>query len=285
MGDGVNRVSRRVSWAAVRRYAEKMKYVLVSEQKQEALPGGKGVCRRCGGDVIAKCGSRRVHHWAHRGKRECDSWWEPETEWHRRWKNNFPIEYQEFIQYDEQSGEKHIADVRTPHGLVIEFQHSHLDLRERAARERFYGNMLWVVDGTRLKRDLPRFLKGKEDLRRTEIPGHFLHAFPEECFPAMWLDSSVPVVFDFRGVDELESPDISKEALWCLLPSRVDRHAVVIGMSRSQFIATVPTRPQLVPVREIVALFTQRRMEMRAADGRRLAMSGPRRGRRPSRRF
>ena len=127
------------------------------------------MCRRCNGEVIARCGTRRVAHWAHRGMRDCDTWAEKETDWHRAWKNNFPAECQEFIQHDGQSGEKHIADVRTPHGLVIEFQHSHLDPLERAARERFYGNVVWVVDGTRLQRDYPRFARGKDDLRRTRL--------------------------------------------------------------------------------------------------------------------
>jgi hypothetical protein len=153
--------------------------------------------------------------------RDCDTWAEKETDWHRAWKNNFPAECQEFIQHDGQSGEKHIADVRTPHGLVIEFQHSHLDPLERAERERFYGNMVWVVDGTRLQRDYPRFNRRKDDLRRTHIQGHFLLAFPDECFPAMWLDSSVPVIFDFRGVDEGQPPDEFRDTLWCLLPGRV----------------------------------------------------------------
>jgi Competence protein CoiA-like family len=71
------------------------------------------MCRRCNGEVIAKCGTHRVAHWAHRGMRDCDTWAEKETDWHRAWKNNFPAECQEFIQHDEQSGEKHIADVRT----------------------------------------------------------------------------------------------------------------------------------------------------------------------------
>src|SRR4030095_12105852 len=109
--------------------------------------------------MIANCGEVRVWHWAHRGKRTCDRWWEPETEWHRAWKDNFPRDWQEHIHHDP-SGEKHIAAVRTGPGLIIEFQHSHLDPQERAARERFYGNMAWVVDGTRLKKDYPRFLKG-----------------------------------------------------------------------------------------------------------------------------
>ena len=222
------------------------------------------MCRRCNGEVIAKCGTHRVAHWAHRGMRDCDTWAEKETDWHRVWKNNFPAECQEFIQHDGQSGEKHIADVRTPHGLVIEFQHSHLDPLERAARERFYGNMVWVVDGTRLQRDYTRFNKGKDDLSRTNIQGHFLLAFPDECFPAMWRDSSVPVIFDFRGVDEGQPLDEFRDTLWCLLPGRVEGNAVVVGMSREQFVKVAPSRPQLLPVQEILTFFR----ELRAADAR-----------------
>ena len=156
------------------------------------------------------------------------------------------------------------ADVRTPHGLVIEFQHSHLDPLERAARERFYRNMVWVVDGTRLQRDYPRFNKGKDHLRRTPIQGYFLLAFPDECFPAMWLDSSVPVIFDFRGVDKGQPPDEFRDTLWCLLPERVEGSAVVVGMSREQFVKVAPSRPQLLAVQEILTFFR----ELRAADAR-----------------
>lgn len=250
----------------IQQYAENMKYALVNDQPQEAFPGGKGLCRGCGGGVIAKCGTQRLHHWAHRGERACDSWWEPETEWHRAWKNHFPAECQEVIQYDGQSGEKHIADVRTNHGLVIEFQHSHLKLEERAARERFYGNMVWIVDGTRLKRDYSRFLKGKDDLRQTNNQGYFLLSFPEECFPAMWVESSVPVIFDFRGVGEVEAADIWRDTLWCLLPGRAVGSAVVVAMSREQFVTVAPSRPQLLPYQEIMAGFTHRIREIRAAD-------------------
>ena len=241
-----------------------MKFADIEGQRREAQRGLFATCPSCGAAVIAKCGDQRRWHWAHRGIRDCDSWAEKETDWHRAWKNNFPAECQEFIQHDGQSGEKHIADVRTPHGLVIEFQRSHLDPLERAARERFYGNMVWVVDGTRLQRDYPRFNKGKDDLRRTNIQGYFLLAFPDECFPAMWLDSSVPVIFDFRGVDEGQPPDEFRDTLWCLLPGRVEGSAVVVGMSREQFVKVAPSRPQLLPVREILTFFR----ELRAAGAR-----------------
>ena len=259
-----------------------MRYALVNGQRIEAYAGGRGICHCCSGEVIAKCGTHRVSHWAHRGIRDCDSWTERETDWHRAWKNNFPAECQEFIQHDGQSGEKHIADVRTSHGLVIEFQHSHLDPQERAARERFYGNMVWVVDGTRLQRDYPRFNRRKDDLRSTPLPGYFLLTFPDECFPAMWLHSSVPVIFDFRGVDDSQSPDVFRDALWCLLPGRAEGSAVVVGISREEFVKVALSRPQLLAAQEIVDFFR----ELRAADAlesrRFVGMPG---GRRPRRRY
>ena len=165
---------------------------------------------------------------------------------------------------------------------MIEFQHSHLKPLERTARERFYGNMVWVVDGTRLQRDYPRFNGGKGDLRPTYIEGYFLLAFPDECFPAMWLDSSVPVIFDFRGVDQNQPPDAFRDALWCLLPERVEGSAVVVGMSREEFVKVAQSRPQLLAVQEILELFRELRAA-NAPEARRFAgMPG---GRGPRRRY
>jgi competence protein CoiA len=259
-----------------------MRFALANGQRVEAYPGGKAKCRLCNGAVIAKCGTRRASHWAHRGTRDCDTWAQGETDWHRAWKNNFPTECQEFVQHDEQTREKHIADVRTSHGLVIEFQHSPLDRLERVARERFYGNMVWVVDGARLKQDYPRFNKRKDALRRTKLPGHYLLAFPDQCFPAMWLESSVPVIFDFRGVDESQPPDAHRDGLWCLLPGRAEGRAVVVGMSREDFVKVAPSRPQLLPVQETLQFMT----ELLAAEAREARQfAGTPGGRGPRRRY
>jgi len=259
-----------------------MKFALAGGQRVEAFAEGRGICPFCNGEVIAKCGTHRIAHWAHRGTRECDNWVENETEWHRAWKNNFPVDCQEFIQHDARSGEKHIADVRTPHGLVIEFQHSHLDPLERVARECFYGNMVWVVDGSRLKRDYPRFNKGMYDLSHPIIPGYFLLSFPEECFPPMWLDSSVPVIFDFRGMDESRPPDAFRDGLWCLLPGRVESSAVIVGMSREKFVEVAPSRSQLLDVQDILTVLR----EQSAANAREARpFVGIPSGRRPPRRY
>jgi competence protein CoiA len=248
-----------------------MKYALAGDRRVEAYAEARALCPACNGEVIAKCGAHRIAHWAHRGVRDCDTWAETETEWHRAWKSRFPAEWQEFVQHDAQSGEKHISDVRTSHGLAIEFQHSHLDPKERTARERFYGNMVWVVDGTRLQRDYPRFRGGMRDLKPTMIKGHFLLAFPEECFPAMWVDSAVPVIFDFRGLEESQPPDSFRNTLWCLLPGRAGTSAVVVGMSREQFVEVAPSRHQLLPVEEILALFRDQLHAANAREARRFA--------------
>ena len=71
-----------------------------------------GYCPCCDTEMIAKCGNRKVWHWAHKTKRKYDHWWETETEWHRDGKNQFPVEWQEVVNFAE-DGEKHLADVKT----------------------------------------------------------------------------------------------------------------------------------------------------------------------------
>lgn len=226
-----------------------MRYALVNNEKTEAKSELKGLCLGCGQPMIAKCGDRRMHHWAHASKRNCDSWWETETEWHRSWKNNFPTEWQEIFMPDEQTGEKHVADICTKHNLVIEFQHSHINPQERYSRERFYKNMLWVVDGTRLKRDYPRFIEGAKNLKCTALQGFFFTSFPDECFPKDWLESSVPVIFDFREDPAFANPhDIIRNSLWCLLPGRAEGYALVACISRNDFVERLINYPQLFNV-------------------------------------
>lgn len=213
-----------------------MKFALIDGTKIEATKGAKGTCPCCGSELIAKCGELKINHWAHRAIRNCDLWWEQETEWHRLWKNNFPAEWQEVTMSDEQTAEKHIADVRTSHGLVIEFQHSSINPQERIARENFYKTIIWVVDGTRLKRDYPRFLKGKNDLRTTQKKGIFIVDFPEECFPPLWLGSSVPIIFDFRGPDLTDDPEDMRNHLYCVFPKRSGGSAMLEEIPRASFI-------------------------------------------------
>lgn len=138
-----------------------MRYALIDGVRSEAQPKLDGLCPGCREKVIAKCGKYVVWHWAHASRCHCDPWWETETEWHRSWKSRFPIDWQEVPMIDAGTQELHIADVRTPTGLVLEFQHSNIDLSEVEARQRFYQKMVWVVDGCKNDFDRYNFSNGR----------------------------------------------------------------------------------------------------------------------------
>lgn len=120
---------------------------LVDGERRAPEPRLRGNCQWCGKETLAKCGSQKTWHWAHLRPLDCDPWWENETQWHRDWKSLFPREWQEVVHLDQETGEKHVADVKTERGLVIEFQHSNMPLAELRSREAFYKNMIWIVDG------------------------------------------------------------------------------------------------------------------------------------------
>jgi hypothetical protein len=96
--------------------------------------------------MIPKCGPLVVHHWAHEAN-DCDPWWEPETAWHRGWKALLPPACIEV------SRAGHRADIVRQDGTVLELQHSSIDLATIAERERAYGRMAWLFDGTDLDAD------------------------------------------------------------------------------------------------------------------------------------
>ncbi|MDX0409909.1 CoiA-like domain protein [Sinorhizobium medicae] len=123
-----------------------MQFALVDGQRIEARSGSKGTCPTCGATMVAKCGPRVIHHWAHASRHDCDPWWENETEWHRDWKNLFPAECREQTR-TAPDGEIHRADIVTSTGIVIEVQHSAMTDAERQSREAFYQNLIWIVDG------------------------------------------------------------------------------------------------------------------------------------------
>ena len=223
-----------------------MKFALVDNQKKEAEKGLKGLCPICQQPVIAKCGKFKINHWAHKSLKHCDNWWENETEWHRQWKNTFPLEWQEIVSIDEKTGEKHIADIKTNSGMVVEFQHSNISEEERISREKFYKNMIWIVDGTRRKRDFAHFYEAFEygNIWRAGkncllyVLEHGLCRLPKE-----WQSSNVPVLFDFKGLldkNEVEyDKDPLREPLWCLLPIRGNNINVLFEFDRSNLVERI----------------------------------------------
>ncbi len=175
-----------------------------------------------------------IDNWAHKGNRNCDPWWENETDWHRSWKDNFPKEWQEIIHTDEESGEKHIADVKTESGWILEFQHSHINPEERLSRNSFYPKLVWVIDGVRRQRDKPAFHKILEEYAIRKADPRFERIIgPDDCrLIKEWHTSNARVFLDFQDVDKENQPFI-----WFLFPRIADNEAHLWPITRAEFIA------------------------------------------------
>lgn len=206
----------------------------VQAEACEAAPGLSGECRVCGDATIAKCGQQRIWHWAHKGKRTCDTWWEPETQWHRDWKDHFPKEWQETI-HSASSGEKHIADVKTEGGAALEFQHSFLPEAERQQRELFYPRFIWVVDGKRRARDRAQFFASLQTALHDKplvIPAHI----DDSALLRDWKASRVPVYFDFGESDPADTLRFDMPTLWRLNPRGENGAAYLSPVAKSYLI-------------------------------------------------
>jgi len=204
-----------------------MKFALVDERRQEAQPNLSAKCPACSHPMVAKCGEVRIWHWAHQGTRTCDPWWENETEWHRAWKGKFPIGWQEVV-HAADNGAKHIADVKTDHGWVIEFQHSYIKPEERRSRDAFYRKLVWVVDGARRKRDRSQFVTAWKNGVPVGENSPVRKTFADECVLLReWAGSQAPIFFDFG----------EEQVLWWLLAKSPSGAAYVAPFSRAIFIA------------------------------------------------
>jgi hypothetical protein len=213
-----------------------MKFAIVEGERREAEPGLSATCVGCGKATVAKCGELRVWHWAHRSARTCDHWWEPETEWHRVWKNNFPTEWQEVVG-TAASGERHIADVRTEQGLVLEFQHSFLSEEERRAREAFYKKMVWVVDGRRRQRDRKKFLSELDDgITINREPAILSVLWTEGALLRDWAKSRVPVYFDLGESEPEDKRRFDRPILWRLNPKDANGKTYLSPVSKEFFV-------------------------------------------------
>ena len=179
--------------------------------------------------MIAKCGRFKIWHWAHKSAAGCDPWWEPETEWHRRWKTQFPTAWQEVLHVDEVGGEKHISDVKTPFGLVIEFQHSPIEPMELQSREDFYKNMIWVVDGDRGSTDRQYFAMGLSTIEPVSFSPlvYYFEWWGQSRLLHNWAQASSPVYLDFGH----------ESAIWKLLQfDPDDKSGVIMPTKRISFV-------------------------------------------------
>ncbi len=207
-------------------FGQDMKFALVIGQRQEAQPNLSGTCPACDCPMVAKCGDIKIWHWAHRGRLVCDPWWENETEWHRRWKGQFPVPWQEVV-HQAETGEKHIADVKADRGWVIEFQHSYLKPEERRSRDTFYPKLIWVVDGTRRKRDIVQLLKAWNEGVPVGENSPVRKTFSDSCVLLReWAASNAPIFFDLGEL----------EMLWWLFATSTNGSAYVAPYPRAMFV-------------------------------------------------
>lgn len=209
-----------------------MKYALFEGKRVEPKKGLNAVCPFCGDEVIAKCGSVKMHHWAHKSVLTCDKWKENELPWHRNWKNQFPAEWQERIFTDIQTGEKHIADICTDHNFVIEFQHSPISEEEKISREHFYKEMCWVVDASGVRFRKKFFEKGifRQD---ANLKDFYYIDNPSQALPQQWTHRDSFVFLDFKGITD----EMQYESLLCLVPTSVaTKSTLAIKYSRIDFV-------------------------------------------------
>lgn len=243
-----------------------MQFAIVGNNKhQRPETGLKGKCPFCGEDLIAKCGNIKVHHWSHSSKSECP-YKKNKGPWHINWQNNFPDDWQEYLMYSE-TGEKNIADIRTPSGFVIEFQHSHIKDEELYQRENFYKNMTWVVNAANWKKiflffkdrfedhiikDDYKSLKKIDDnkldaffskgeptnIKKWEIISSFiLDTYEYEAkFSEIWSNSHVPVFYDLYGEESSEERKIWQQYLYCCFPYRRLVGFYFMPIKREEFI-------------------------------------------------
>jgi len=149
-----------------------------SGQKEFAFPGSRGLCQSCGRILIAKCGRIRIWHWSHKSRVDCDPWFEPETPWHFGWKAPVNPTHVEVV------FENHRADLVAKDATVIELQHSPISPSQIEEREKFYGEMIWIVDAERFSEHLVFVEK--------ENYYSFRWKWPRRC----WMFAKKPVFLD-----------------------------------------------------------------------------------------
>jgi competence CoiA-like predicted nuclease len=134
-------------------------------QQIPATPKARGTCPNCGAPLRAHCGTIITHHWEHQAtKRDCDPWFEPESEWHRSWKRCVPKHRTEVVIGT------HRADILNSDGVVIELQNSYISLETIREREAYYrrggGRMLWVFNATKYRKSFNITVREREPLRQ-----------------------------------------------------------------------------------------------------------------------
>jgi competence protein CoiA len=170
-----------------------MQWALINNERVKATPKSKGICPLCKQEVISKCGEIKVWHWSHTSNKDCDNWWEHETDWHINWKNKFPKVNQEVI-----IG-RHRADIKI-NNVIIELQNSSISSEEIEERENFYKNMVWLLNGYNLV----------QGLKIRQKKNNNIYTFRWKNPPKSWWYANKPIYIDLNiiPIEHLESNNI-----------------------------------------------------------------------------
>ena len=158
----------------------------IGENQQKIKPSPKiiGYCPSCQSKLTPKCGSIKSWHWSHYKRPDCDSWYEPETEWHLGWKKLAPIENCEKVIGP------HRADIQGNLGVVVELQNSPISVETIREREEFYKSMIWIVNATKFNIDIYRW-HGEDKIF------DFDWSHPHKS----WFSANKPVFLDFGNIE------------------------------------------------------------------------------------
>lgn len=246
-----------------------MKFAFIDSDRRLAERGLRGACPGCGQEVLAKCGNRRIHHWAHIGIMVCDGFWEPETQWHRDWKDRFPAGWQEQRRVSS-DGELHIADVLTEAGVALEFQRSHISDEEKRCREQFHRRIVWVADGTRLKRDHSSFRRLLSSAPIT-LSKYLAFVLPRSGSPILERWSGGHTVYLDFGKEPCGIPGLPEDRLLWRLRYR-GSDVVAMPVSYDSFVShhrdLLPIEGFSVPISRVVRLTEFQRQLMSKARRR-----------------
>lgn len=215
----------------------------VRKHISEATRLERGVCPVCGADLIARKGLIREEHWWHINGKKCDPWYQPKGPWHHYWQNKFPIENQEVV-FEKKVGEKiirHIADVKTEKGVVLEVQWSSISRETIAEREAFYDNMLWLVGMQRTGSDqvFRQVITHNNDPIALRLGQAWVLEDRNSISRQKWCYATKPVAFDFAGTNERPKND---EHLYCLLPKVGDvEERICIEIDREKLMSALRT--------------------------------------------
>lgn len=185
--------------------------------------GERAICPDCGATLLAVLPVENVKHWRHKGG-DCDTWSEPEGEWHLWWKERFDLDCREIGLTDKDNGERHRADIlcgaNTPLATILELQHSNISEEERLSREKFYSRnhrMFWLVHihSDTSFNEFSFYSSLDFESRPRVYDGRTFHVMRwggrSKQFIEKWKRSSTHVFFDYKGyIFYLANEQVSK---------------------------------------------------------------------------